>query len=120
MKYTGFHDMPVWQDSLDLSYEVFELTKVLPRSEDYGLCSQIRRSANSVTSNIAEGFGRKKNNDKAYFNIIARGSAFETQSHLLYGEKVGYFDKVKVEVLFEKYGALIHDVNKLISFLKGK
>ena len=50
--------MPVWQKAHQLSIEIFKITANLPRSEDYGLTSQIRRSSNSVPANIAEGFGR--------------------------------------------------------------
>ena len=85
--------MKVWRMANKLSYQVFELTKDLPRSEDYGLTSQIRRSANSISANIAEAFGRRTKKDKRNFYIVARGSTFETQSHLLYGKKVKYFSK---------------------------
>lgn len=50
--YKSFIDMPVWQDSLNLSENIFKLTLNLPKSEDYGLSSQIKRSANSITANI--------------------------------------------------------------------
>jgi len=109
--------MPVWQKALKLSIEIFEMTSGLPRSEDYGLTSQIRRSSNSVSGNLAEGFGRKSNKDKAYFYIVARGSAYETQSHLLYGAKVGYFEEDLAQRVFEEYNDLIHDLNKLINFI---
>jgi len=89
----SFRDMKVWRMANELSYQVFELTKDLPRSEDYGLTSQIRRSANSISANISEAFGRKTKKDKQNFYIVARGSTFETQSHLLYGKKVKYFSK---------------------------
>lgn len=93
------------------------MTQPLPRSEDYGLTSQIRRSANSISANLAEGFGRKTKKDKANFYIIARGSAFETQNHLLYGTNVGYFEKLETKEVIDKYSVLIHDLNKLIKFL---
>ena len=110
--------MPVWQKALKLSVKVFDLTINLPRSEDYGLTSQIRKSSNSVSGNIAEGFGRQGTNDKCHFYLIARGSATETQSHLLYGREVGYFNPKIVHELFESYGNLIFDLNKLIKKLK--
>ncbi len=116
--YKSFREMPVWQNSLALSDIAFEMTTFLPKSEDYGLTSQIRRSSNSVTGNIAEAFGRKTKKDKSHFYIISRGSAFETQSHLLYGNKVGYFKKNKTEQLFEKYADLIHEINKILKSLE--
>ncbi len=107
--------MPVWQKAHKLAIEVFQLTVGLPRSEDYGLTSQIRRSSNSVPGNIAEGFGRSTNKDKSYFYIIARGSSYETQNHLLYGKDVNYFNDLIVKRLFHEYSEMIFELNKIIS-----
>ena len=107
--------MVVWQNAMAVSEEVFKMTISLPKSEDYGLTSQIRRSANSVTANIAEAFGRKTQKDKSMFYVYARGSAFETQSHLAYGEKVGYFSNPSDTL--EKYNMIIHDLNKILKAL---
>src|SRR5450759_4420705 len=107
MTYKSFTEMPVWQKAHSLSAEVYELTIDLPRSEDYGLTSQIRRSSNGVGACIAEGFGRSTKKDKSNFYIIARGSSFETQSHLLYGNKVGYFEQEITKRLFDEYNDLI-------------
>lgn len=115
--YLSFTDMPVWQTAHELAKEVFKLTVSLPRSEDYSLTSQIRRSSSSVPSNISEAFGRKTQKDKANFYIIARGSGFETQNHLIYGEGVGYFEKEVVTVLIKKYNELIFEINKIIRSL---
>lgn len=106
--------MPVWQKANTLSIEIFHITKNLPRSEDYGLISQIRRSANSVSANIAEGFGRNSLKEKAQFYRIAKGSAYETQNHLLYGMGVGYFEKMKTDTLLIEYEELIKSLNKII------
>ncbi len=78
--------MPVWQEAHRLSIEIFHLTENLPRKEDYGLTSQIRRSSNSVSSNISEGYGRKHSKDKINFYNFSISSAYETQNHLLYGK----------------------------------
>jgi len=118
--YRSFTEMPVWQKANKLAVDVFNLTVDLPRSEDYGLTSQIRRSSNSVSANIAEGFGRKTKKDKAYFYTISRGSAFETQSHLIYGTKVEYFNKEEVKELFEEYNNLIFELNKIIKALSSQ
>lgn len=115
--FKSFTDMPVWQTAFELSKEVFTLTSGLPRSEDYGLTSQIRRSSNSVSANIAEGFGRNGLKDKRYFYVVSRGSAFETQHHLMYGREVGYFPEDKVKSLIIYYDHLIYDLNKIIKSL---
>lgn len=115
--YKNFSEMPVWQKAQEVSCKVFQLTKALPRAEDYGLTSQIRKSANSVTANIAEAFGRKSKKDKSLFYVFARGSAFETQSHLLYGQKVKYFESNNVNDLIQSYNQLIFDLNKIMKSL---
>ena len=62
--YTSFEEMPVWQKAMQLAVGIFELTELLPKKEDFGLTSQIRRSALSVSANIAESFGRAHTLDK--------------------------------------------------------
>jgi four helix bundle protein len=114
----SFTDMDVWRILHHLSYQVFELSGRLPKSEDYGLTSQIRRSANSVSANIAEGFGRNTKKDKRHYYITARGSAFETQNHLLYGCKIGYFNQSDARKIYIGYQKLIHQLNKLLKSLK--
>lgn len=91
MKYESFEEMPIWQRAMDLADKVFRLTERLPKKEDYGFTSQIRRSALSISANIAEGFGRKHTKDKQNFYYDARGSLCETKSHLIYGQRTGYF-----------------------------
>jgi four helix bundle protein len=118
MIYKSFTEMPVWQKAHKLAIEVFKLTINLPRSEDYGLTSQIRKSSNGAPACIAEGFGRSTKKDKSNFYIIARGSSFETQNHLLYGNKVGYFETQITQRLFDEYNDLIYELNKLIKSLE--
>lgn len=120
MKYKSFEEMPVWVDAMNLAVAIFNLTSTLPRSEDYSLTSQIRRSATSISANLAEGFGRSTPLDKAKFYVIARGSAYETINHLLYGTKVGYFETQIVDQLQNDLTQNIHDLNKIINFLKSK
>jgi four helix bundle protein len=118
MVYNSFTEMPVWQKAHSLAVDVFKLTVGLPRSEDYGLTSQIRKSSNGVPACIAEGFGRSTKKDKSNFYIIARGSSYETQNHLLYGNKVSYFETQITQRLFDEYNVLMHELNKLIKSLE--
>ncbi len=117
MIYRSFTEMPVWQKAHKLSIEVFMLSVNLPRSEDYGLTSQIRKSSNGSAACISEGFGRSTNRDKSNFYVIARGSSYETQNHLLYGHRVGYFESQITQLLFQEYNDLIFELNKLIKSL---
>lgn len=115
--YNSFFDMPVWKKAHQLAVEIFEITVVLPKSEDYGLTSQIRRSANSVAANIAEAFGRSTAKDKSYFYITARGSAYETESHLHYGTSIAYFKKDITDRLIADYETLNYELNKILKVL---
>jgi len=117
MQYKSFTEMDIWQRAHKLAVEIFKMTAELPRSENYGLTSQIRRASNGIAACIAEGFGKSTNRDKSNFYIIARGSSYETQTHLLYGNSVGYFDNKKILQLCKEYDELIHDLNKLIKSL---
>ena len=115
----SFRDMEVWKLAHYLSVRIFQLTISLPRSEDYALTSQIRRSSNSISANIAEAFGRRTKKDKIYFYTISRGSAFETQSHLLYGDDVKYFKDKETSNLLVEYDELIHQLNKIMKTLEA-
>ena len=105
---------------MELAVEMFNLTEKLPRKEDFGLTSQIRNSGLSVSGNISEGFGRKHTNDKLKFYYNARGSLAETKNHLIYGHKIGYFNRAE----FERYSNLVKEIwkelNSLINSLSKK
>ncbi len=99
--FSSFEDMPVWQKAMDLAQKVFSLTDTLPRKEDYGLTSQIRRSALSVSGNLAEGFGRHHIKDKLNFYYASGGSLTETKSHIIYGQSdivIGLTDEIWKEL----------------------
>lgn len=114
---SDFTEMPVWQKAMDIAEKCFEITEDLPRKEDYALTSQLRRSAESISANIAEGFGRRTSKDKTHFYDISRGSAFETKSHLIYGVRVTYFTEkeyVKIKFVIEE---VVHELNKITNHL---
>jgi four helix bundle protein len=77
MKIYSFEKLKVWQKSRELSLMVYQVTKLYPEDERFGLVSQMRRCAISISSNIAEGSGRHSSKDKARFTEIAFGSALE-------------------------------------------
>jgi len=117
--YNDFTDMPVWKAAMDIAVAVFKISIPLPRAEDYALKSQIRNSAESISADIAEGFGRFHSKDKINFYRYARGSAMETKSHLIYGNLVEYFDTNENDVLRAQIDTVVHDINKIIKTLQG-
>lgn len=84
MKTSDFKKLIVWQKAMDVVVAIYALTNKLPKSENYGLCDQMRRAAVSVPSNIAEGQSRNSEKEFAKFLSIARGSLseLETQIHI--------------------------------------
>jgi four helix bundle protein len=86
----SFRDLDVWQKSMDLVVDVYELTRTFPRSELYGLTDQTRRAASSVPSNIAEGNGRMYRREYAHHVSIARGSISELSTCLEIGRRLDY------------------------------
>ena len=77
--YKHFTEMPVWQRAHETVLLVYKLTGDFPESEKYALTSQMRRAAVSITSNIAEAFGRRTSKDRVRFYMHARGSCYEVQ-----------------------------------------
>ena len=116
--YESFRDMPIWQRAMEVAERVFKLTEGLPRKEDFGFTSQIRRSALSISANIAEAFGRNHTHDKINFYYVSRGSITETQSHLEYGQRVGYIKGEEALDLINALDKLYNDINKVILSLK--
>lgn len=98
-KIKNFTDLLVWRNGHNLVLEIYKLTKKFPREERFGLVDQVRRAAVSITSNIAEGFGRLKYNDKAHFYTIALGSIYEIQNQVLIAKDVGYISKEECDLV---------------------
>ncbi|WP_228451096.1 four helix bundle protein [Marnyiella aurantia] len=86
--FTDFTQMPVWKNAMEIAIEVYDISESLPRREDYALTSQIRRSAESISANISEGFGRGGDKEKSQFYKIARGSAMKPKA--IYCMGAGY------------------------------
>lgn len=91
-KIKSFTDLITWQEGHKLVIAIYNTTKSFPADEKFGLTSQLRRAAVSVTSNIAEGFGRKSENEKLNFYSIAQGSVTEVQNQLLVARDVQYLN----------------------------
>ena len=86
----SYRELIAWQKSVELVTEIYAITKEFPRDEIYGLTIQLRRSAVSVPSNIAEGQGRATKGEFIQFLGHARGSLFELETQIVIAEKLGY------------------------------
>ena len=98
---SSYRDLKVWQLGIELTIAVYHLTKVFPVEEKYGLTSQMCRAAVSIPSNIAEGHGRKSNNELIRFLGIAKGSLAELETQLIIAEKLGYCNSSKTRKLLD-------------------
>ena len=91
----SFEDLIVWQKSPQLTLLVYRVTTAFPKPELYGLVSQMRRASVSVPANIAEGFKRRKNPDKARCMNIAQGSLEELRYYFLLSRDLGYLQDIE-------------------------
>jgi len=116
-KITTFKDLKLWQKAHELVLQVYKITEKFPKSEMYGLSSQIRRAIVSVVSNIVEGFERKTSKDSLHFYNIADGSLEEVKYQLLLTRDLGYLDKET----YKKIISLTEEVSKMLnSWIKSQ
>ena len=113
MLYSDFKDLKVWQKSMDLCQDIYCLTDIFPKSETFGLVSQIRRSAISIPSNIAEGQARHADKEFIRFLNIAYGSLAELETQLIISVKVGY----SKEDIIDGLNAKIKEIGRMIMAL---
>lgn len=105
-----------WQVAMDFAEGVYRATRRFPDDEKFGLRLQLRRSAVSVASNIAEGHGRINKREYARFVLIARGSSKEAETQLLLAQRLGFFGGSAPATLLE----MAARINRLLTGLKKK
>lgn len=113
---TSYRDLIVWQKSMSLVTLIYKLVARLPENEKYGLTPQIKRSAISIPSNIAEGYGRNYKKDYSRFLQIARGSLFENQTQLEIAVNLDFIEAIDLEEIKE----LSIEVEKMLNSLIKK
>jgi four helix bundle protein len=112
----SYKDLIVWQRGMDLVEAVYQITKKLPDSEQWGLISQMRRAAVSVPSNIAEGYGRQATGEYRHHLSIARASLLELETHVLLSQRLKYFTEADSKPML----AAIDDISKMLASLISK
>lgn len=108
-----FTDLIAWQKAHKLVLLTYALTKNFPKEELFCLTNQMRRCCVSISSNIAEGFSRRSQNDKNHFNIMALGSVTELQNQLIIAKDLGYIPESTFTETFD----LSIEVHKLTNSL---
>ena len=108
-----FRGLKVWEKAHSFVIDVYRESQSFPSDERFGLTSQLRRSAVSVASNIAEGCGRRTDKDFARFLTIAAGSACESEYQILLARDLGYFD----QDVHADLGSQIIEIKRMITGL---
>jgi four helix bundle protein len=112
----GYVDLQVWAKAMDLAALVYELGPMMPKTELYGMTSQMQRAAASVPANIAEGYQRGSRKDYARFVSIARGSLAETETFLLLASRVGHLSSDAIKPPLE----LADELSRMLTRLKQR
>jgi len=119
MKVHNYENLQVWQKSMNLAEEVYCLTEKFPKTELYGLTSQMRRCAVSIPSNIAEGSRRKTKKDFTQFLSIAFGSVAELETQLKLAERLNLINKSNSARSQQLLSEIMRMLNKFIGSLNS-
>lgn len=114
-----YRELIVWQKAMALARQAYVLTSTLPKSEAYGLLTQIRRAAVSIPSNIAEGHGRLTDSQFRHFLGNSRGSLNELLTQVELAADLGYLDRKSVQELMEQGAEVARLINGLVATLRS-
>jgi len=112
-------ELEVWQKADQLTLKIYRATEAFPRSEIFGLRSQIRRAAGSVGANLAEGCGRWSDRELARYIQIAMGSASELQNHLRLAKDLEFLEDAQYAQLFKELTSVRQMLTAFLQRLRG-
>ncbi|OFW54498.1 MAG: four helix bundle protein [Actinobacteria bacterium RBG_13_35_12] len=112
----SYKDLNIWQRSIKVVEEIYKITKNFPKEEIYGLTSQLRRSAVSIPSNIAEGFARLSNKEYKQFLFISLGSCSELSTQIIIALRLEYLKSKEADQLLNE----IDEISKMTMSLIKK
>lgn len=110
-----YQDLIVWQKAYDFGLQIYKLTRNFPKSEQFGMISQLRRSSTSIAVNIAEGSSRQSQKEFRQFVSIARGSLSEVETWILFSRDLKYISEEEFNELTKQLkiiGSLLHKLYK--------
>lgn len=107
----GFEKLDVWHKAVDLTLQIDEVLKKLPKNEFYSFGGQIRRAVLAISTNIAEGTGRNSKKEASYFFNVARGSTYEVASLSKVLNIKGYLNEERLEKLYSS----CEEISKMLS-----
>ena len=112
----SYKDLIVWRKSIGLVKEIYLLTNKFPKSELYGIVSQMRRAVVSIPSNIAEGWGRRSDGSRLQSFSVANGSALELETQLILAKELSMAKLSN----FQKSEALLQEVLRMLNTMTRK
>lgn len=119
MSVQGLKRLKVWARTMDFALKIYkEVLPLMPAEEKWALKQQLRRSAVSISSNIAEGYGRYNYQDNVRFCYIARGSLEEALSQIVFSHEIGYLPQSLYLELEKEGEELVRMLNGYIAYLK--
>lgn len=116
MKTNSYKDLTIWQKSMELVVEIYNLTKQFPKSESYGLVSQMQRAVVSIPSNIAEGYRRGHLPEYIQFLSIGYGSGAELETQIEICKRIPYLKSLK----YKRADELLDEVMRMFNVLLAK
>lgn len=109
-----FKNLKAWQKSKEMAIRIYDFTSCFPLNERYVMMDQMRRSAVSIPSNIAEGAGRASQGDFRRFVRMAMGSSYELETQLMISSELGYFSSKDPSIIFEE----LTEIQKMLAGLE--
>jgi four helix bundle protein len=116
----NYKELEVWQKSKRLTIDLYKATEAFPRVEQFGLTSQTRRAAVSVTANIAEGWGRGSTREYVQCLLIARRSLMELDTHLIIADELNYLQSGHATKFQTQIASVGQMLNRLIQALRAR
>lgn len=116
----NFRELKVWQKAIEFSVDIYKMTSSFPTEEKFGLISQLRRSAVSIPSNIAEGSSRTSDKEFFHFLSISIGSAYESETQLIISNKLKYVNDTNFEELTKKVTEIQKMLNSFSEIIRNK
>jgi len=120
MKFSRFEEIEVWRNARLLVKDIYDLTNNKFFAKDFSFKDQMRRSAISIPSNIAEGYERKSNVEFIRYLFIAKGSSGELRTQLYIANDLGYVDNEKVKNLLDQSESISKSLSGFIKYLQSK
>jgi len=113
-----YKDLEIWRRAMGLAEAIYSLSRKLPSEEQFGLISQLRRSAVSVPCNIAEGYGRQATGEYRHHLSMARGSLLELETQLLLCLRLRYLDSSATSAVEDELRQIVRMLSALITKLR--